>query len=290
MLDDRMNAATPFSPSEVQRKIECRPHECHAENSDQRRRARKALRGQSEAVAFLTKQIVPRRRDVLETKQRREMRTVTYRIDRAFEDDTGGRPFNRYDGDGFLRWGVGVGSAHNAENVSSLTIPPRCRGHPLFSAVDDPVVALQLSDGAHALAWGWRSGIGTAARFGRAKRCQWGSTLLQKRVEQSADLFRPASEQNRQQTQHCPQHRQGDASIYAVELLGDDGHVDQASVVAARRNWNALPQKSRRHHRLVDGLGRTKSLLRSGQQLSSPCARDYVRSEHSGFELERVLT
>jgi hypothetical protein len=74
MLDDRMNAAAPFDPSEVQRKVEGRPHECHTENSDQRRRAGKAGGGQSEADTFLTEQIVSWRRDILEAKQRCEVR------------------------------------------------------------------------------------------------------------------------------------------------------------------------------------------------------------------------
>src|SRR5271169_1211257 len=111
MLDDRMNAAAPFDPSEVQRKVEGRPHECHAENSAQCRRAGKAGGGQSETVTFLTEQIVSWRRDILETKQRREVRTVTYRIDCAFEDDTASGSFNHNDRNGFLRRGFGVGSA-----------------------------------------------------------------------------------------------------------------------------------------------------------------------------------
>ena len=114
MLDDRMNAATPFGPSEVQRKIEGRPHECDAENSDQCRRAGKAGGSQSETVTFLTKQIGSRRRNVFEAKQWREVRTVAYGINCAFEDDTGSRSFNHNDRNGFLRRGVGVGSAHNA--------------------------------------------------------------------------------------------------------------------------------------------------------------------------------
>ena len=114
MLDDRLNAAAPFSPGEVQGKLEGRSHECHAENSDQCRRAGKAGSSQSEAVTFFAKQILPRRRDILETKQRREMCTVTYGINCAFEDDTGSRSFDHNDRNGFLRWGVDVGSAHNA--------------------------------------------------------------------------------------------------------------------------------------------------------------------------------
>ena len=43
-----------------------------------------------------------------------------------------------------------------------------------------------------------------------------------------------ASKQDRQQTEQSPQHRQGDARIYAVELLGHDGRVDQANVFTAR--------------------------------------------------------
>ena len=129
---------------------------------------------------------------------------------------------------------------------------------------------LASNHGAHALAWQRRGGVVAAARFGGAKPGQRGSTLLQERTEQTASLLRRACKQDRQETEYSPQHRQGDARIYAIELLGHDGHVDQASVVAACQNWNALPQKSRHHHGLVDGLGRTKPLLRSGQQLSSP--------------------
>src|SRR5260370_33398306 len=114
MLDDRMNAAAPFDPSEVQRKAEGRPHECHAENSDQCRRAGKAGGGQSETVTFLTEQIVSWRRDILEAKQRREVRAVPYRIDCAFEDDPAIRPFNPNDRNGLLLRGLGVGSATNA--------------------------------------------------------------------------------------------------------------------------------------------------------------------------------
>jgi hypothetical protein len=47
--------------------------------------------------------------------------------------------------------------------------------------------------------------------------------------------------------------------------------------------------KTRRHHGLVGGLDCTKSLLWSGQQLGSPCACNYVRSELSGFQLKRTL-
>src|SRR5262249_55645756 len=130
---------------------------------------------------------------------------------------------------------------------------------------------------------------GAAAWFGGAKPRQRPSTLLQERIQQSASLLRRASKQDRQETEHSPQHRQGDARIYAVELLDHDSQVDQANVVAACRSWNAPPQKSRRHHGLVDGLGRTKSLLRSGQQLSISCVCKHVRSELSGFQLERSL-
>jgi hypothetical protein len=66
-----MNASTPLIPSEAQCIIEGRPHEGHAENSDQRRRAGKAGGGQSQAITLLTKQIGSWRRDIFETKQRR---------------------------------------------------------------------------------------------------------------------------------------------------------------------------------------------------------------------------
>ena len=114
MLDDRMNASTPFNPSEVQGKIEGRPHECNAENSDQCRRAGKTGGRQSQAFTFLTEQIRSWRRDIFETKQRGEVRTVAYGLNCAFEDDTGGGSLNRNDRNTFLRRGVGVGSAHNA--------------------------------------------------------------------------------------------------------------------------------------------------------------------------------
>jgi hypothetical protein len=67
------------------------------------------------------------------------------------------------------------------------------------------------------------------------------------------------------------------------------GHVDQAGVVAACPSWDAPPQKSRRYHGLVDGPGRTKALFGTGQELSGCCARDYVRGELSGFQLECAL-
>src|SRR5260370_37348341 len=121
MLDDRMNAAAPFDPSEVQRKAEGRPHECHAENSDQCRRAGKAGGGQSETVTFLTEQIVSWCRDILETEQRREMRTVTHGINCALEDDTWSRSFNHNDGDGFVRRGASVGLGHNSPNRRCMT-------------------------------------------------------------------------------------------------------------------------------------------------------------------------
>src|SRR5215472_2293684 len=142
MLDNRMNASTPLIPSEAQCVIEGRPHEGHTENSDQCRRAGKAGRGQSQAITFLTKQIGSWRRDIFETKQRREMRTVTYGINCAFEDDTSSGSFNHNDRNGFLRRCVGVGSADNAQNISSFTIPPRGGGYPFFPAIYDPIAAL----------------------------------------------------------------------------------------------------------------------------------------------------
>src|SRR5258708_35405460 len=142
MLDDRMIPAAPYEPSEVQRKAEGRPHECHAENSDQCRRAGKAGGGQSETVTFLTEQIVSWCRDILETEQRREMRTVTHGINCALEDDTWSRSFNHNDRNGFVRRGVGVGSAHNAQNIRSFTSPPPGGSTPFFSAIAGPTCAL----------------------------------------------------------------------------------------------------------------------------------------------------
>jgi hypothetical protein len=86
----------------------------NAENSDQCRSAGKTGGRQSEAITFLTKQIRSWRRDIFETKQRGEVRTVAYGLNCAFEDDTGGRSLNRNDRNTFFRRGVGVGSAHNA--------------------------------------------------------------------------------------------------------------------------------------------------------------------------------
>src|SRR5262249_12897540 len=120
------------------------------------------------------------------------MRTMTHRIDCSFEDDTGSRSFNHYDGDGFVQRGVSAGSAHNAQNISSFTIPPRGGGHPFFPAIDGPVAVLKLSDGADALARQRSSGVGAAVRFGGAKACQRRSALLQERIEQSASLLRRA--------------------------------------------------------------------------------------------------
>src|SRR6516225_8227588 len=85
MLDDWRNASAPFYPGEVQCKVECRPHECHAENSDQCCRAGKTGGRQSKAVTFLTEQIRSWRRDIFETKQRGEVRTVAYGLNCAFE-------------------------------------------------------------------------------------------------------------------------------------------------------------------------------------------------------------
>jgi len=78
MLDDRINAAAPFGPGEVQCEVERRAHQGHAKNSDQRRGAGKAGGRQGEAAAFLPEKIVPWRRNVLETELRREMRAVTH--------------------------------------------------------------------------------------------------------------------------------------------------------------------------------------------------------------------
>ena len=114
MLDDRMNAAAPFGAGEVQGEVECRPHQRHAENTDQRRGAGKAGGRQGEAAAFLPKKIVPRRRNVLETELRREMRAVTHGLDCSLEDDAGCRAFDRDDGNRFLGWSVGRGPAHHA--------------------------------------------------------------------------------------------------------------------------------------------------------------------------------
>ena len=52
------------------------------------------------------------------------MRTVTYGINCTFEDNASSGSFNHNDRNGFLRRCVGVGSADNAQNISSFTIPP----------------------------------------------------------------------------------------------------------------------------------------------------------------------
>jgi hypothetical protein len=89
LLDDRMNAAAPpFGPGEVQSEFERRPHQRHAENTDQRRGAGKAGGRQGEAAAFLPEKIAPRRRNVLETEMRRECA----RRRRAHHCQTSGRP------------------------------------------------------------------------------------------------------------------------------------------------------------------------------------------------------
>src|SRR6202035_4934620 len=95
MLDDRMNAAAPFGPGEVQSEVERRAHQGHAKNSDQRRGAGKAGGRQGEAAAFLPDKIVPRGRNVLETELPGEMPAVTHGLDGALQDDTGCGAFDR---------------------------------------------------------------------------------------------------------------------------------------------------------------------------------------------------
>lgn len=64
--------------------------------------------------ASLPEKVVPRRRNVLETELRREMRAVTHGLDCALEDDAGCRAFDRDDGNRFLGWSVRRGPAHHA--------------------------------------------------------------------------------------------------------------------------------------------------------------------------------
>src|SRR3984893_9729723 len=97
MLDDRMNAAASFGPGEVESDVERRAQQRHAENTDQRRGAGKAGSCKREAAAFIPEKMVPRRRNVLETELRREMRAVTHGLDGALEDDAGCGAFDRDD-------------------------------------------------------------------------------------------------------------------------------------------------------------------------------------------------
>src|SRR5215831_11081353 len=138
MLDDRMNDAAPFSLREVQSEVERRPHQCYAQYTDQCRGAGKAGGHQGEAAALLPEKIVPRRRNVLETELRREMRAVSHGFDCALDDNTGCRAFDCDDRNPFLGWSVGYGPAHHTQDIRTLTIPPGRRGDPFLPAVDNP--------------------------------------------------------------------------------------------------------------------------------------------------------
>ena len=118
MLDDRMNAAAAFGPGELQSEVERRPHQRHAENTNQRSGAGEAGGRQGEAAAFLSEKIVPRRGNVLETELRHKMRAVTHGFNCALEDDTGCRAFDRNDGNRFLWWSVGHGPANHAQDIT----------------------------------------------------------------------------------------------------------------------------------------------------------------------------
>jgi len=55
-----------------------------------------------------------RRRDILETELRREVRAMAHGIDCALKDDAGRRSFDHYDGNRLVGRSVGVSSAHHA--------------------------------------------------------------------------------------------------------------------------------------------------------------------------------
>jgi hypothetical protein len=220
---------------------------------------------------------------------RREMRTVTERIDGAFKHDAGRGAFNRDDGNRLVGRGIGVGPAHHAQHIGAFAVPSGGRRNPFFPAVDDPVVALEFRRGAHALTRRRRSRVGAAARFARTKSRQRRTALRQEWREQPATLLRRAAEQNRQDTENRSQHRQADAGVHAVELFGHDRHVDQTLVFATRRSGNAFSQKSRRDHGFIDGPGGEKPLLRGRQLFGLPCACKYVPGEPAGLELQLAL-
>src|SRR5260370_33307897 len=97
MLNDRMDTAASFGAGEVQRELERRQHECNSENSNQRGGSSKTGCSQREAATLLPEQIVSRRRDILETELRREVRAVAHGINCALKDDPGRGSFNHYD-------------------------------------------------------------------------------------------------------------------------------------------------------------------------------------------------
>jgi hypothetical protein len=78
MLDDGMNAASPFVTREVQRELKRRPHQCHRENSDKRSRASEASRGQGQTAAEGPENIISRDANAFESELRQEVRTMPH--------------------------------------------------------------------------------------------------------------------------------------------------------------------------------------------------------------------
>src|SRR5713226_643301 len=121
-----MNAAASFCESEIQGKLEGRPHQGNSKYSHQRSGPGEAGRRKREATALFANQIATRRAYVFETKLRRKMAPMA----------------------------IGVPA-----------VPTRRRGNPFLPAIDDPVIVAEFCSGPHTFARWRRRGIGTAAGF-----------------------------------------------------------------------------------------------------------------------------
>src|SRR5260370_34551492 len=124
---------------------------------------RKALRGKLESAPLLPQQVSGRNRNSVQAEARHQVRAVSQRIECVLNNQAAVGTRHSDDRDATQGLDVGIGAAHDREQVGSLTVPSGGRGYPSLPARNDPRVAHSPRGGAHALSWRGRSDVAAAA-------------------------------------------------------------------------------------------------------------------------------
>src|SRR6476620_10621765 len=119
MFDDRMKSSAPLRAGKMQHKVNRGSHQSHAEHPHQCRSACETSCAQCEAAALLSDQIGAWREHVIETELRQQVSAMSDRLNRALEDEAGGRALDGDYGNRTLRRRRGIRTAYDTKNVGA---------------------------------------------------------------------------------------------------------------------------------------------------------------------------
>ena len=153
MLDDLLDASTLLALGEGKSKLKSSAHQRYTEDTDESAATRKALRSQLESAPLLSQQISGRNLNSVQAEARREMSTVSQRVECVLKNQAAVGTRHSDDRDATRGFDVGIGAADDGEQVGTLSVPSGGRRYPLLPARDDPRVAKPPRGGADAFSW-----------------------------------------------------------------------------------------------------------------------------------------